>query len=256
MKNLQYIFVLSSIINACAFADSSSTGYNEKATTPIDSAPQGWSLDIGGQYTWMSFTTPPTYKGSTGGAIGKLTFQEPKSFFGELRSVYNNGPLSSSMNSTRDSEWYSEFVGGYCFSLCPHWTITPYAGMGFDFLTDHQSAYSSISSIRLKYKLYYAVAGFDTHYTWNNWSFGAQVDCLPTFNQYLSITGLPGIAWKLQQRVGVAVRLPVGYKFTKNIGLELAPYYRLLPIGASSELDLPHRNLNQWGSFLTLRFFL
>lgn len=256
MKNWQYLFILSSIVNVFAVADSTPPLHEEEIIPSNTLNNQGWSLDLGGQYTWMSFTTPPTYKGSTGGAVLKLGYQKPESFFGQLRSIYNNGSLSSKMNSTKDSEWYSEFVGGYCFSVCNNWTITPYAGMGFDFLMDHQRAYSSISSIQLKYKIYYAVAGLDTRYSWKDWSLGAQVDCLPTFNQYLSIEGLSGIAWKLQSRVGVAVRLPIGYNLTKNIQIELAPYYRLLPIGASSVLELPHRNLNQWGSFLTFRFFL
>ncbi len=33
---------------------------------------QGWSVDIGGQYTWMALSTPPTYSGSTGGVSGTL----------------------------------------------------------------------------------------------------------------------------------------------------------------------------------------
>ena len=32
--------------------------------------PQGWSFDIGGSFTWMSFLTPPTYSGPTGGILG------------------------------------------------------------------------------------------------------------------------------------------------------------------------------------------
>ena len=78
--------------------------------------PQGWSFDIGGDYTWMSFSSPPTFSGSTGGVVGKLTYEEPRAFFGQARSVYNLGRLSSSKNKTSFREWYSEFVGGYCFS--------------------------------------------------------------------------------------------------------------------------------------------
>ena len=256
MKNYQYATIISSLVSTLALADSPYTNSDNNKTLPTPPSSQGWSIDLGGQYTWMSFKTPPTYSGNTGGVTGKITYQKEKSFFGQLRSTYNNGKLSSHMNSARDSEWYSEFVGGYCFPICPKWTITPYAGTGFDFLIDHQKAYSSISSIQLEYKLYYAIVGFDTRYTLGKWSLGAQLDCLPTFNQYLSIEGLSGVAWKLQRRVGAAVRLPVGYKITKDIGIELAPYYRLLPIGASDVLGLPHRNLSQWGSFLTFRFFL
>src|SRR5579862_7452394 len=72
--------------------------------------PQGWSFDIGGDYTWMSFSTPPTYSGSTGGVLGKLTYEKPKAFFGQARTVYNLGRLSSSKNKASVHEWYSEFV--------------------------------------------------------------------------------------------------------------------------------------------------
>ncbi len=96
--------------------------------------PQGWSFDIGGNYTWMSFSTPPTFSGSTGGVLGKITYQIPDSYFGQARSYYNIGPLSSAANDTSFQESYSEFVGGYCITAIQNWTITPYAGIGFDFL--------------------------------------------------------------------------------------------------------------------------
>lgn len=218
--------------------------------------PQGWSVDIGGTYTWMSFSTPPTYSGNTGGFLGKISYQLPKSFFGRARSNYNLGPLSSSENKTRFHEWYTEFVGGYCFSARKNWTITPYAGIGFDFLTDHHTGYSTISPIRLKYDIYYAVVGLETHYTWKNWMLGLQVDCLPTFNQYLRVRSLSEAAWVLKNRTGVEVQLPVAYRYTRNYWLEFAPYYRFLPIGASEVLGLGERNLNQWGAFVTFRFYL
>lgn len=218
--------------------------------------PQGWSFDLGGQYTWMSFTSPPTFTGSTGGVQGKITYQEPQAFFGQLRSIYNLGSLSSAQTTSHDHEWYTEFVAGYCFRALSCWTITPYAGVGLDFLHDHKEGYSVVAPIGLNYRSYYALFGFDTHYTWDNWYLGLQADCLPVFHQYLSIGGLPGVAWKMDERVGVAVRLPAGCRLYRGIWLELAPYYRLLPIGDSSVLVMPERTLNQWGAFLTFRFFL
>jgi hypothetical protein len=218
--------------------------------------PQGWSFDIGGDYTWMSFSTPPTYSGSTGGVLGKLTYEQPNTFFGQARSVYNLGRLSSSKNKASVHEWYSEFVGGYCFSASENWMITPYAGFGFDFLSDHHTGYSTISPIKLNYSIYYAVVGLKAHYNWENWMVGLQIDCLPTFNQYLRIRSLPKAAWILKNRTGAEVQLPFAYRYAKNFWLEIAPYYRFLPIGSSHTLGLPHRNLNQWGAFVTFRFFL
>lgn len=218
--------------------------------------PEGWSLDIGGAYTWMSFLTPPTYSGSTGGLLGKVSYQLPKAFFGQVRSYYNLGPLSSSVNRARFHESYTEWVGGYCFSALKNWTITPYAGVGFDFLSVHQTGYSTIAPIGLKYSIYYALAGLETHYTWQKWMLGLQVDCFPTFNQNLKVEDLSEDDWILKNRVGVEVQLPVAYRYVRNYWLELAPYYRFLPIGASDILDLPQRNLNQWGAFLTFRFYL
>lgn len=223
---------------------------------PQVNRPQGWSFDIGGTYTWMSFSTPPTYSGSTGGLLGKVSYQVPDSFFGQARSYYNIGPLSSSTNDTSFQESYSEFIAGYCITALKNWTITPYAGLGFDFLFDDRSGYASIAPIDLKYTIYYALIGIETHYTWPDWTFGLQVDCLPTFNQYLQIDGLSGAAWTLDNRVGVDVHLPFAYRYARNYWLEFAPYYRFFPIGESTALDLPSRNLNQWGAFLTFRFFL
>ncbi len=85
---------------------------------------------------------------------------------------------------------------------------------------------------------------------------GFQLDCLPTFNQYLKIKGLSGSAWVLKNRTGAGVHIPVAYRYVKNFWLEFAPYYRFLPIGASHTLGLHKRNLNEWGAFLTFRFFL
>ena len=134
--------------------------------------------------------------------------------------------------------------------------ITPRAGLGLDFISDHRSGFAFISPIHVKYDIYYALAGLEAHYTWTDWMFGLQADCLITFNQYLKIEGLSGSAWTLKNRVGVEVQLPFAYRYARNYWLEFAPYYRFLPIGSSHLLDLPERNLNQWGAFVTFRFFL
>ena len=232
--------------------------FSEESKVPQITAQRALSLDLGGQYTWMAFTTSPTYSGSTGGVIGKLTYELPWAFFGQARTVYNLGPLESSLNSTRFNEWYFELVGGYSFPIWKKWTFTPYVGVGFDFLNDNQSAYDSISAIQLRYQTYYALIGFDTHYTWKYWKLGTQFDCFPVFNQYLKVKTLSEAAWTLNNRVGFDARLPISWKIPVNteIWLELSPYYRWLPIGDSDVLGLPHRNMNQWGAFLTFRFFM
>jgi hypothetical protein len=230
----------------------------KKKLSPCEAlyVPEGWSFDLGGSYTWISFTTPPSYTGSTGGIETRMSYQKPKEFFGQIRSIYNIGPLSSSLNDADFSEWYSEFLGGYCISILKDWTFTIYAGLGLDFLHENNSDTPSLAPIQLRYNLYYAIAGFDTHYNWKDWMFGVQLDCLPTFNQYLKIASLSESAWILDNRVGAAVHIPIAYRYVRNFWLELAPYYRFLPIGNSSFLQLPERNLNQWGAFLRFRFFL
>jgi hypothetical protein len=253
MNNWKWFLSVFLSLASAVFANAS----NDETTPQHNTEkPQGWSFDIGGTYTWMSFSTPPTYSGSTGGFLGKLSYQLPNAFFGQARSYYNIGRLSSSVNKTRFHEWYTEFVGGYCFLALKNWTITPYVGMGLDFLTDHHTGYSTISPIKLKYSIYYALAGLETHYTWQNWMVGLQVDCLPTFNQYLKIKSLSESAWVLKNRTGVEVQLPIAYRYVRNFWLELVPYYRFLPIGASDALGLGKRNLNQWGAFLIFRFYL
>lgn len=218
--------------------------------------PEGWSFDIGGTYSYMTFSTPPTYKGSTGGVLGKITYQMPDSYFGQARSYYNIGPLKSSVNKSSFQESYSEFVGGYCICALPGWTITPYAGLGFDFLFDNHTGYGSVAPIKLQYTIYYAIAGLETHYTWDHWTLGLRLDCIPTFNQYLRVRTLSEAAWVLKNRVGVEVEIPFSYEYARKCWIEFAPYYRLLPIGSSKALVLPHRDLNQWGAFVTFRFFL
>jgi len=237
-------------------ASSSTIWGGAEIATLNTTTPEGWSFDVGGSYTWMDFSTPPTYSGNTGGVAGKITYQKAWQAFGQARSFYNLGTLSGSENKSHIHEWYTEFVAGYCFPVISNWSITPYAGMGIDFLHDKHTKYSSLSSITLRYSLYYAVAGIDTRYFGKNWMVGVQADCLPLFNQYLNIKTLSGVAWILGNRVGAAVRLPMSYRFVKNYWLELTPYYRYLPIGMSSELGLPHRNLTQWGALLSFRFFL
>lgn len=265
MKNYLWLLSFVCLLGTEAFADNDSIATRSKAEKPRSQKcnqmdeqedPQGWSIDLGGQYTWMSFTTPPTFKGSTGGAVGKLTYQTPDAFFGQLRSIYNIGSLSSGSQKSRDSEWYTEFVGGYCFTVMPHGTITPYVGMGLDFLHDNKKSHGTIAAIKLDYSIYYALAGLDFQYYWRSFSVGAKVECLPTFNQYLSIKGLKGASWKMKNRVGWDVQVPVGFKIAKDIWLEMTPYYRQLPIGASHVLKLPHRNLNEVGVFVAFRFFI
>jgi len=256
-KNLSRLSIFTALFLANnAFSDAAGNYENQESATAEKQKPEGWSVDFGGTYTWMSFTSPPKYTGNTGGVQGKLTYQKPREFFGQARSAYNLGPLSSSVNKTALHEWYGEFVGGYCFSLLKNWTFTPYVGLGIDYLHDSHTGYSSIAAIQLRYSTYYAVAGIDTHYTWTDWMLGLQADCLPVFDQYLNIKTLKGAAWTLDNRVGVAVRIPAAYRFAENYWLELAPYYRWLPIGDSGTLGLSDRDLRQWGAFLTFRFFI
>ena len=257
--NIRWQFLALGLCAVLMGADASEAKKKEGKEAPQSEVvlePFGWSFDLGGQYTWMNFTTPPTFTGSTGGPQGKIAYQKPFAFFGQIRSVYNIGSLSSAQTRSSDNEWYTEITAGYCCVGCPHWTITPYAGVGLDFLNDHKDAYSTLSSIRLHYRSYYAIGGFETRYLWKNWYLALQADCLAVFHQYLSIGSLNGAAYKMDQRLGATVRLPAGCRLSKNIWLELAPYYRLLPIGASSVLELPERALNQWGAFLSFRFFL
>lgn len=253
MKNWKVILSIFLLAASAAFCND----FDNQQMAQVDlDRPQGWSFDIGGTYTYMSFSTPPTYSGSTGGFLGKLSYQLAGSFFGQARSYYNISPLSTSVNKTKFHEWYTEFVGGYSFSALTNWTITPYVGLGIDFLSDRHTGYSTVSPIKLNYALYYALAGLETHYTWENWMLGLQLDCLPTFNQYLKIKTLPGATWSLKNRIGAEVQIPVAYRYAKNYWLELIPYYRFLPIGSSGTLGLGNRNLNQWGAFVTFRFYL
>jgi hypothetical protein len=265
MKNKQWLLSTFLLLAADARAyaqyseeNTSATATKCKKSPCVQShkGPQGWSFDLGGQYTWMQFTTPPTFSGSTGGVVGKITYQKANEFFGQLRTVYNIGPLSAGKRRSGDSEWYTEVVGGYCVSAGNRWTITPYAGFGFDFLTDNKKAFSSFSDTKLFYRIYYVPIGVEFKYSTDTWYVGAQFDVFPTFNQYLIIKGLSGSAWKLSERVGWDVRIPVGFKLANHYWIELAPYYRLLPIGSSSALGLPHRNLNEYGAFVAFRFFI
>lgn len=114
-----------SILLLLASASFGALPLKKEIPQPAPKKPQGWSFDIGGTYTWMSVSTPPTYSGNTGGVLGKISYQVPGSFFGQARSFYNIGPLSSSLNKTSFQESYSEFVGGYCIAALKNWTITP-----------------------------------------------------------------------------------------------------------------------------------
>lgn len=218
--------------------------------------PEGWSFDISGVYTWISFSTPPTYSGSTGGVQGALTYQKSSEFFGQARTMYLSGSLSSSLNKTHYTEWYSEFVAGYCIPLVKSWTLTPYAGLGLDYIHDNHAATASLASIQLRYHLYYAIAGLDTRYVWSNWMVSLQAECLPMFDSFLEIKALSDAAWTLHKKVGAAVRASVAYRYIRNCWIQLTPYYRYMPIGSSDVLSLPSRNINQWGALVTFRFYL
>jgi hypothetical protein len=227
-----------------------------KEAPPIVYKPQGWSFDVGGSYSYMWFPSSPTYSGSTGGALAKVTYQVPDDFFWQARSYYNIGPLSSSVNKSNFQESYSELLAGYCVTAVKNWTITPYLGVGIDFLFDDHTGYDSIAPIHLNYTIYYAVGGLETHYVWPNWMLGLRLDCFPTFNQYLRVKSLSGAAWTLKNKVGAEVQVPFAYRYAKNFWFEVSPYFRFFPIGSSSALSLPERNLKQTGVFVTFRFFL
>ncbi|MEI6531808.1 MAG: hypothetical protein WCN87_03210 [Chlamydiota bacterium] len=222
--------------------------------------PYGQSLDVGIQYAWFAFTSPPDFTGSTIGAMARVTYQVPDQLFGQMRFAYNNGSLWSTQATSRNTDTYFDFLGGYCFNLNSQWTVTPYIGLGFDFITDNKAAYTDgitqVPAIKLHYQTDYAVAGFETRYSWCKWSIAGQFEWLPSFNQYLTISTLDGSAWNMHWNSNYAIRIPVSYKISKCVWLEVAPFYRYFAIGSSDVLGLPERNMNQVGAFAALRFFL
>jgi hypothetical protein len=246
MKNWRY-FLLTCFFSTSQLLALDGSG-DQQAACP-------WSVDLGVQYNWMSLTTPPTCSGSVFGAQVKVTHQAPNATFAQLRLNYNEGSLHSSLTSAKDFEWSAEAVGGHSFSVCPEWTLTPYVGLGFDSLADKRKAYGSVSSIYLSYGTYYALVGLDARYQFEKeWSVGAQVDVAPILKQDLSIHGLAGTSWKMKKKVGFAARIPLRYELSEAVSLELAPYYRLLPIGASDQLGLPSRDASQYGATFAVSF--
>lgn len=220
---------------------------------------QGWSFDVGGQYTWMLFTSPglPNFSGHTGGAHGSITYQKRDNVFAKVRTFWNRGHLEATGRTSDENEIYVDLLAGYTFSsFCDRWLITPYLGMGVDLLDDDKSATSLVTSLDLRYRIHYAIAGLDLRYLSRNWVFGVVCDCFPTFDQYLKIVGLAGAAWTLGKRIGVNAHLPIDYRFSDWLWLEVAPYYRYLPIGKSSVLGLPKRDLHEVGAFVSFRFFV
>ena len=83
-----FLFSASVVLANSVFASS----YKEKPQSNTYK-PQGWSVDVGGGYTWMSFSTPPTYSGSTGGILGKALLSAtqgllwPGTFYLQSRTI-------------------------------------------------------------------------------------------------------------------------------------------------------------------------
>ncbi len=215
--------------------------------------PDGFSIGIGGDYTWMSLSTPPTYSGSTGGVVGDFSYQSPDTIFGKFKSVFNTGSLKDSGAKSSDAELYFEGAIGYTLSAYANFHFIPFLGLGGEYLWDDKKNHDNFTSIDLKYRMLYILTGFKFAYLQNCWSIGLEAQCLPIFNQTLHIGGLTGARWELTNRVGAAVFFPLGVKLMNMLWMEFSPYYRFLPIGSSSVLELPSRNLNQWGLIVQFR---
>jgi hypothetical protein len=241
MKRYSWILSLCLALGTQVFADAKMPPQEKKM------GPNGWSIDLGAQYTWVSFQLQPTLKGSTGGVVGKITYQEPWSFYGQFRTIFNAGRIKGSYSSYY-REWYTEFVGGYCTQLQRRWTITPYTGLGMDLFNLKQAGFL--------YRVYYAIVGLEARYAWKCYYVGLQTDLLPTFHQYTLERHVKGSAWTMNQRVGVSARLPLGFRISNKVWFELTPYYRFFPIGRSSVLGFGQHNNNQWGAFASFRFFM
>ncbi|MEI6531380.1 MAG: hypothetical protein WCN87_01000 [Chlamydiota bacterium] len=201
---------------------------------------EGWSFDIGGQFTWMSLTSSSSLEnetGSGGGVTGKITYQQPHKIFAQLRGIYNRVNTNA---SNKIQEAYAELVAGYCVPAAPYLSITPYLGLGYDRL---KASYS--------YETYYAILGLDTHYAWAKWKWGAQFDFYLPFQQQVKVGGSNT---SLAKQVGCAARLPIARRLSQHVWLELTPYYRFFVLGSSKVLE--ERDLNEAGAFLTLRIFV
>ena len=230
--------------------------------------PEGWSFDVGGQFTWMelppfNFLGNSAYSGNEigwgGGFTGKITYQQPQEVFAQLRATYNS--MDTNINNKID-EAYAELVAGYCFSMAPCLSLTPYMGVGCDNLQDSNTAYFTedpvyivLSDQKPSYQTYYGVIGFDTHYAWEKCKLGAQFDFYFPFQQQLDLVRYN---CSLDKNVGFATRLPIARRLTQHIWLELTPYYRFFVLGSGLKgtYALDRRNMNQAGAFLTLKVFL
>lgn len=223
--------------------------------------PQGWIFDLGGQYTWVDIVAADDFdnQGSTGGITAKITYQRPKSFYGQLRSILNMGQTDGGLvgffsnDEQTYTEWYAEYVSGYCFGIKQHWMITPYGGIGVDALNQRLRSDSALG-MNLYYQTYYLLFGCEFRYAMEKWYFSLQADGLPIAEQYLTLGDSNSTTYKLKQSIGTSVRLSAARQLGKHFWLELTPYYRYFPIGKNDSQSMDKQNLNQVGFFLTLRY--
>lgn len=266
MKITKLALIVAAIFSLNVFAKDQAAATTTKTTTKTKQqykdmkcyGPLGWGFDVGGQYTWMSLD--PDLNGSTGGATVKITYQKPKFVYGQMRTVFNAGTINGEAFiadvKSNDNEYYLEFVGGYTFSAGNHCLLTPYGGLGMDFLNNRNKFVFNFPDLNLNFQSYYAIFGLEFRYSLQKWYFSIQAEGLPIYQQYVTLSGTNGFSWKLNSNVGTAVRLSFARELGKHFWLELTPYYKYFPIGDNHLFGSADLRWNQVGAVLTLRYFI
>ncbi len=207
------------------------------------------------------------FRGVTSGASALFDYRKAFDFYGGVAAEWMMGSIDARNSMSRSiHDFDSQIRIGYTLSIWrfPTLTLTPYSGMGFEYISQHLRSDPAISSLQYRYYHYYIPVGMIINFNvLEYFNFGIAGQWRPDINARLKTSLLNGLQFRLKRQAGYIVELPFQFliKCRNNMKGEISfiPYLKREVDGelnaqlpSRAYLNLPEQSYKFWGLRLAL----
>lgn len=177
------------------------------------------------------------YKDTVVGSLVGYTYRDPCGAYFNAEFDWASGKLNRTTNHrpSRYAHYYfTEGKFGYNFQFCNCLLVTPYVGFGFEYVNNHIVH----TSLKLKYRNYFAALGGKIDlFMYGNFSIGLDAQWQPQLDSTVKLSQYSQIRFKLPNKGGFELQLPLRYTFCNNYVLSIVPFTKRSKDGASNHSE-------------------
>lgn len=202
------------------------------------------------------------YKNTLVGTVLGFTYRVPCGIYFNTEFDWLTGDLNR--KNHRPSRYAHYYLGygrvGYNWLVCNCLLVTPYVGLGYDYVDNHIRG----SDLTMRYRDYYGIAGGRIDFLmYDGFSIGIDGQWQPQLDSSVRLSNYKGIRFKLEHKSGYELQLPLCYRFCcDQLVLTISPYTRRYKDGRShtfricddSRIRIPQQTHQNWGGKVNLGF--